>query len=139
MLNLPESPVSVYSHPYRPELSLLRVWLITQSYHPLAVETIVSHAAAYDTLHGLVDCQWLDASDEAEAEAVFVGGMLPVSHCSAEWEDPGIWIDLDSYEAAIERYARERGESFGEFPRPWTPAEKAETVEDVAKWFRLHQ
>lgn len=120
MSTLSHEPVSVYSHPYRPELSLLRVWLLRNGYHPLAVETISSHAAAHGTLEGLVQTYWLEAEDEALAEQVFVGAMEPVPHVSHEWDDPGVWMTTSEDPT---------------FPRLRTNAERVAAAVEVRAYF----
>ena len=139
MIRIAQNPVSVYSHPYRPELAMLRVWLNHEGYHPSAVERIVSYAAEEGTLEGLVDQGWLEPADYEYATDLFTMGMEPVPHVSAEWDDPGIWIDLDSYEQAIERYARLHGpDEFGDFPRVASAADKAQAAAEMVAWFAEH-
>lgn len=141
MPTLPNESVSVYSHPYRPELACLRVWLNRHNYHPHAVETIVGHAAAYGTLEGLVRAQWLDAADEAEAEGIFVTGMEPVPQVSHEWDDPGVWIDAQSTIEALADARRldERIAALADdMPRRHTLEERAEFARTVAAFYR-HQ
>lgn len=125
MQSLSHEPVSVYSHPYRPELLALRIWILTAGYHASAVETIVSHAAAHGTLEGLVRSGWLELADEAEAEAVFVNAMAPVPHVSAEWDDEGIWTDAESLCEALDPT----------FPRAWTANERTAAMSEVVAYY----
>ncbi len=125
MSMLSNPPVSVYSHPYRPELPALRVWLLSEGYHASAVETIVTHAAEHGTLEGLVDSGWLVEMDEAEAEAMFVGAMSPVPHVSSEWDDPGVWTDAESLCEALDPT----------FPRAWTANERTAAMSEVVAYY----
>lgn len=85
--------MTVYSHPCRPELGLLRIFLAGQEYSAHARERIVCYAAREGTLEG---CPELEPEDMEGAELVFVDGMEPVSQTDPEWEDPAIAIDLDT-------------------------------------------
>ncbi len=68
--------------PWRPELALLRVHLMSIGYSSPATGRIADYAETEGTLAG---CPELDAADEAEAEVVFVREMDAVPSPSPYW------------------------------------------------------
>jgi hypothetical protein len=100
MSTLHEGPVTVQSHPYRPELSLLRHYLGAQEYTENARDRIVSYAASQGTLEGAPE---LEPGDSEGAELAYVEGMEPVPSCSPEWDEHAtgpdgapVYIDLQT-------------------------------------------
>jgi hypothetical protein len=93
MQSVHEDLMDVQSHPYRPELSLLRVFLGGAGYHAHAVGEIVRHAAAEGTLE---DAPGLDPVDYEGAELAYVEGMEPVPSVSHDWDDESIYLDVET-------------------------------------------
>jgi hypothetical protein len=78
----------------RPGLGALYVWLMVEkNYHQHAREQVIRHVAATGTLEGAA---YLDPEDRAEAEEVFVGALEPVPLDSPAWDDPGVYLDIES-------------------------------------------
>jgi len=81
-------------------LVALAAHLCTQDYCTAARGRILDYVSREGTTGGLTELGYLDPGDEEAAEAAFVGGLEPVHPLDAAWDDPGIWIDADSLEAA---------------------------------------
>lgn len=67
---------------WRPELSMLRVHLMSIGYAHSTAERVAAYAEEEGTLAG---CPDLDGEDEREAEEVFVSEMDPVPSPSPDW------------------------------------------------------
>lgn len=87
MASVPHEAVTVQSHPYRPELALLRVRLAEWGYTPNALEAIVSHAAAEGTTVGAL----IHPEDVAAAEEVLETAAEPVRLTDPAWDEFGHW------------------------------------------------
>jgi hypothetical protein len=88
------------SHPYRPELSLLRVRLLALGYHQAATERIVAYAAREGTLEG---APGLEAENMEAAETVFVEGMEANVSTDHQWyegrschQEAPVYLDVES-------------------------------------------
>jgi hypothetical protein len=78
----------------RPELGALYVWLMVEkNYHQHAREQVIRHVVATGTLEGAA---YLDPEDRAEAEEVFTDTLAPVRFDSPAWDDPGVYLDVES-------------------------------------------
>jgi hypothetical protein len=96
--------VSLYVQPsVRPGITALAAYLCTQEYSIPARERILAHVAHEGTLAGLVDRGWLEPADEVAAEQVYCEDMEPVPAVCHQWLDPGVYIDVESYEEALQR------------------------------------
>ena len=90
------TPVAVplYLNPaFQPGLDALSLWLAERGYSTHAIDRILADAAAHGTPTGSA---YLDPGDEAGATDAFVDGLEPVSFDSPGWDDPGVFIDVDS-------------------------------------------
>ena len=100
MATVHDNVVTSKSHPYRPELSLLRIFLAGQGYTENARETIVSFAAREGTLEGGTR-NW--SRGTRRSRTVFCDGMEAVPPCSPSWDEHAtspegapVYIDLDT-------------------------------------------
>jgi hypothetical protein len=85
--------VPLYLNPaFRPGLDALSLWLAERGYSAHAIDRILAHAAN-GTPTG---SPYLDAEDETGASDAFVDGLEPVPGDSPGWDDPGVFIDVDS-------------------------------------------
>jgi hypothetical protein len=64
-----------------------------KNYHEHAREQVVRHVAATGTLEGAA---YLDPEDRSEAEEVFTDALDPVPFDSPAWDDPGVYLDVES-------------------------------------------
>lgn len=86
--------VAIMARAIQPEpLAALQAWLMDQHYSQHATEQIVAWTEFEGTPTG---SPYLDREDEATANEVFIEAMPLVRHTSNDWDDAGIWIDLDT-------------------------------------------
>jgi hypothetical protein len=86
--------VPLYLNPaFQPGLDVLSLWLAERGYSTQAIDRILAHAAIHGTPTG---SPYLDAEDESGAADAFADGLESVSFDSPDWDDPGVFIDVDS-------------------------------------------
>src|SRR5262249_47948118 len=85
MATVQHSTPGVHSHPFRPELVLLKIALQTAGYHHHAVAEIVAHVAREGTIEG---APGLEPDDYETAESILEPGCEPVPMTSHEWGSP---------------------------------------------------
>jgi hypothetical protein len=77
----------------QPALDALDAYLRRNNYSQHARESIVRHAAAEGTPTG---SPYLESEDEAGATGAFTRAMDAVPYDSPAWDDPSVWLDVDS-------------------------------------------
>jgi hypothetical protein len=81
----------------RPGLDALSLWLAEHDYSMPAIDRILAHTAAEGTPTG---SPYLDAGDEAGATEAFVDALEPVPGDSPAWDDPAVYLDVESLREA---------------------------------------
>jgi hypothetical protein len=67
--------------------------MVEKNYDQHAREQVIRHVAATGTLEGAA---YLDPEDRAEAEEVFTDAQDLVPFDSPPWDDPGVYLDIES-------------------------------------------
>jgi hypothetical protein len=78
---------------FQPGLDALSAFLAENQYSMHAIDRILAHAAAHGTPTG---SPYLDGEDESGANDAFVDGLESVLLDSPGWDDPSVFLDVDS-------------------------------------------
>jgi len=117
--------VSLATGPVHPAaLGALQSWLRDNHYSVHAIDAVIAHAAEEGTPTG---SPYLDPEDEAAATEAFVAAMPAVSGCSNDWDDPSIYLDVDTLlEAGRPRIPTDALVPPELDPEPYAPTEEEE-------------
>ena len=88
------SAIPIHRNPtLRPGLAALVEFLVDHHYSARAILAIEGFTAVNGTPTG---CEHLEPDDEAGATDAFTDALEPVLGDSPAWDDPGVFLDLDS-------------------------------------------